>query len=236
MKKSHNMNVTEETKHTCEFCKKEFVRERTLFTHTCTIKNRWLSKDLPGNRIGFQAYVQFYKKNSAKKNLKTYEEFIRDPFYSAFTKFGIYCVDIKCVNITRYNDWLLKNNIKIDNWATDTNYTKFLCEYLLVEDPLDAIHRSIEHIIEKATNESVLTKDYLRYGNTNVISNEIAKGKISPWLLYCSNSGVKFIESLRSDQQKMIMDYIDPEKWALKFHREPDITKQVKEILYAGGY
>jgi hypothetical protein len=55
-------------------------------------------------------------------------------------------------------------------------------------------------------------------------------------MLYQSDSGVEFLSTLRDDQQKMIMDYINPEQWALKFNRDPANVKQVKELLNAGGY
>jgi hypothetical protein len=34
----------------------------------------------------------------------------------------------------------------------------------------------------------------------------------------------------------MIIDYINPELWKIKFNREPENVKQVKELLNAGGY
>ena len=55
-------------------------------------------------------------------------------------------------------------------------------------------------------------------------------------MLFHSKSGVDFMDRLESTQVKMIIDYIDPEKWALKFHREPENVRTVKEILTAGGY
>jgi len=232
------MKKTEETKsaHGCEFCKATFQRESTILKHICEPKRRWLERDRQGNRVGFQAWLQFYKKNTAGTKNRTYEEFIKNPYYLAFIKFGLYCVEIKCINVSRFSDWLLKNSIRIDNWRQDTNYTKFLCEYLRIEDPLDAIHRSIEITIEKAEAENIQSRDYLRYGNPNNICYEIARGRISPWMLYQSDSGVQFLSTLRDDQQKMIMDYINPEQWALKFNRDPANVKQVKELLYAGGY
>jgi len=225
-----------DTKHTCEFCKAVFQRENTILKHICETKRRWLDRDRQGNRVGFQAWLQFYKKNTSGTKNRTYEEFIKNPYYIAFVKFGSYCVDIKCINVGRFSDWLLKNSIRVDNWQQDSNYTKFLCEYLRIEDPLDAIHRSIETTIEKAEIENIQSKDYLRYGNVNSICYEIARGRISPWMLYQSNSGIEFLDALRDDQQKMIMDYINPEQWAIKFTRDKEIVKQVKELLQDGGY
>jgi hypothetical protein len=220
----------------CEFCAGEYLRESTLLTHMCESKRRWMNKDLQGNRIAYQAFVQFYKKNSASKKAKTNEEFIKSPYYTAFVKFGNHCVEINALNVSRYADWLLKNQIKIDTWCSDTSYTKYLIEYLRIEDPLDGIARSVEATIEWSTKDNILSKDYLRYGNPNRICHLVSVGKISPWMLYQSDSGVKFLETLNPELAKMIMDYINPEQWALKFHREPENVRTVKEILKAGGY
>ena len=224
------------TIHSCEFCKAEFARESTILKHICEPKRRWLQKDMHGNRIGYQAFIQFYKKNSASKKQKTYEEFIKSPYYTAFVKFGNHCVDINALNVSRYADWLVKSQIRIDTWCTDTNYNNYLLEYIRTEDPLDAIHRSIETTMLMAEKEKIQSKDYLRYGNVNRICLEITRGRISPWMLFQSESGIKFVESLDPVQIKFVFDYIDPEKWALKFHREPENVKQVKELLNAGGY
>jgi hypothetical protein len=236
------LNSTKETeeiskpKYGCEFCGRNFLRESTVLKHICEYKHRWLEKDRLSNRLGFQAWLEFYKKNSASKKQKTYEEFIKSAYYTAFVKFGSYCVDINALNVSRFADWLVKNQIKIDTWTTDSIYTKYLIEYLRTEDPLDAIHRSVESTIELAAKETIQSKDYLRYGNVNRICLEITRGRISPWMLFQSKSGVDFMDRLDSMQVKIIIDYIDPEKWALKFHREPENVSTVKEILTAGGY
>lgn len=212
------------------------MRERTLLSHMCETKHRWLDKDKVGNRLGFQSFVQFYKKHSSAKNTKTYDEFIRSPYYSAFVKFGSYCADANVVNVSRFVDWLLAEQISIDNWTSDKVYTKFLIEYLRKEDAFDAIHRSVETTIKLAENENIQPHDLLRYGNTNKICYQVTLGKISPWMLYQSNSGVQFLDTLNPDHAKLIIDYIDPEQWALKFKREPDLVRQIKEVLTLGGY
>lgn len=223
-------------KYGCDFCGRDFARESTIMKHICESKQRWLSKDLKGNRIGFQAWLEFYKKNTSTKKQKTYEDFIKSAYYTAFVKFGNYCANVNAINISRFTDWLLKNQIKIDNWCSDTTYTKYLIEYLRTEDPFDAIARSVETSIEWAEKDNILPRDYLRYGNPNRICQLISVGKISPWMLFQSESGVRFLDTLNPESVKMIIDYINPEQWALKFHRTPEHVREVKEILKAGGY
>lgn len=223
------------SKFKCEFCEKEFVKENTLLKHVCESKRRWQDKDKRGNQLGFQAWVRFYSKHTSKKK-KEYTDFVKSSYYSAFVKFGNYCVDAQVMNVPRYVDYLLKEKISIDLWNRDSSYTKFIIDYCKVEDPLDAIARSIETTVQLARIENIQTKDVLRYGNVNRICFEITKGKISPWMLYQSSSGLSFLEKLDNTQQKMILDYINPEQWALKFHRQKNIIPEVKELLHAGGY
>lgn len=229
-------NVVTKNTFGCEFCNRSFHRETSIATHLCENKRRWQDKEQAGNRIGFQAWLEFYKKNTVTKKTRTYLDFIKSAYYIAFVKFGHYCVNIKALNINCYADWLLKNSISIDNWCSDTNYTKFVIEYLKTEDPFDAIARSIETTIVLAKNESIQGQDYLRYGNRNKLCYIITTGKISPWLLYQSVSGIEFLETLDEVHQKMIIDYINPEQWAIKFMRNAEIVQQIKELLMAGGY
>jgi hypothetical protein len=219
----------------CEFCERDFVRENTLLKHICENKRRWQDKDKRGNQIGFQAWIQFYTKHSSRKK-KEYTDFIKNSYYSAFIKFGNYCLEAQVMNVPRYIDWLLKEKISIDQWNRDSNYTKFIIDYCKNEDPLDAIARSIETTVALAEQDRIQTKDVLRYGNRNKICFEITKGKISPWMLYHSESGIEFISKLDTTQEKMILDYINPEQWAIKFKKHKNIIPEVKELLRAGGY
>jgi hypothetical protein len=223
-------------KYGCEFCKREFARESTVAKHICEYKHRWLEKDRRGNQLGFQSWVQFYKKNTGSRKHNTYEEFIRSTYYIAFVKFGTFCVDVNVLNVSRYADWLLKNQIKIDNWCSDSTYTRYLIEYLRHEDSMDAIARSIETTIEKAEKEGIRSCDYLRYGNPNSICYQVTLGKISPWMLYHSDSGSRFLDTLNPDHVKIIIDYINPEQWALKFKKNPDDVSRVKNLLTQAGY
>lgn len=232
-----SMKKTEAIKHQCEFCEQEFVRESSFLKHICKYKHRWIEKDKQGNRIGFQAWLQFYSKTSmsSSKN-RTYIEFVKSPYYTAFVKFGTHCAEINAINISMFVEWLLKHQIKIDTWCKDTVYDKYLIEHLRTEDPYDAITRSIEYTIVKAEEEGIQSKDYLRYGNKNKISYAITTGKISPWMLFQSNSGVGFLDTLNPEHISMIISYINPELWTIKFKRDPEIAKQIKELLNAGGY
>lgn len=228
--------ATNTNKFGCDFCGRSFLRETTIEKHLCEYKQRWLNKDLVSNRIAFQAWLDFYNKNTNNTKKKTYNDFIKSAYYTAFVKFATYCVDTRVININRYIDYLLENQIKIDTWNTDTVYTRFLIEYLRIEDPYDAISRSIETAVEISTLEKIRTCDILRYANKNRICYNITTGRISPWMLYHSESGNKFLDNLDNTQVKMIIDYINPELWNIKFKRDPSVVAEIKKLLSMAGY
>ena len=239
MNKLLSMNENLETvkkQYGCEFCGRTFVRESTVLKHICEYKHRYLARDKQGNRIGYQCFLDFNKKHTASKKPKQYEEFIKSPYYIAFVKFGNYCVGINCLNVNRYIDWLLKNQIKIDNWCSDQTYSKFLCDHLRNEDPLDAIARSIETTIDLSKDANIQHNDIFKYGNVNKICYEITKGKISPWILYQSVSGTQFLDKLNPDHVRMIVDYINPELWAIKFKKDVEKVNEIKQLLKQAHY
>lgn len=220
----------------CDFCNRSFLKETTIEKHICESKRRWQDRNQLGNRVGFQCWLDFYVKNTFTKKQRTYLDFAKSAYYIAFVKFGNYCVDIKAINIPRYVDWLLENEIKVDAWTNDTNYNRFLIQYLKDEDPLDAIARSIENTIVLARDANIQTKDCLRYANRNRLIHCIMNGKISPWMLYHSESGLKLLEEIDESQQKIIIDYINPEAWAIKFKRFPEACDRVRKLLNEAGY
>lgn len=235
MKKSTTEKETKAT-FSCDFCNRSFVRESTFMKHLCEYKHRWLNKDEAGNRIGFNTFLQFYKKNTASKKQKTYMDYIKSSYYTAFNKFGHYCVQANVINVTAYADHLLKEQISIDNWNSDKNYTDFLIRYLRLEDPFDAVERSVKTCSDLSIDERIYPKDVLRYGNRNKICYKITTGKISPWMLYQSVSGREFLDKLNEGQVKLILDYINPEQWALRFKKYPEEVENIKTLLSEIGY
>jgi len=233
----NNMKETQvSNEFTCDFCNKSFVREQSFMVHMCETKRRVSDKNKQANRIGYQCWLEFYKRNTNSRKPKSYLDFAKSSYYLAFVKFGSYCSEINAININRYMDWLLDNQVRVDAWCSDQVYTKYLMQYLKEEDSLDAIARSIETTIKLVENENILAGDCLRYGNKNRICHVITTGRISPWMLYQSESGIEFLESLDEGQQRLIFDYINPELWALKFLRNKEQVKQVKELLKEAGY
>jgi hypothetical protein len=220
----------------CQYCKKDFQKETSLAVHLCEPKRRMQERSERGVELGYQAYLRFYEMTQGSAKLKTYEQFAESPYYRAFVKFGRYCVNTRTVNPKQFLEWLLKNNKKIDRWASDQLYTEYLLTYLQVENINDAMARAIEFGIEWAEKHSAQPHDCLRYGNNNAMCYAVTAGRISPWIIYNCDSGQKFLSELDSTQIAMIWPYIDSDVWQKKFQDYPADQEYVREILTKAGW
>lgn len=220
----------------CEFCQREFQRETSIAVHMCEQKRRRFERDEPGVRIGFQAYLRFYETQQGTARLKTHDDFCESAYYRAFVKFGRYCVATQVINPSRFMDWLLKNQKKIDNWCSDNLYTEYLQWYLPAEAVDDALARAMEYSMTWSETNGHPANHCLRYGNTNKICYEITTGRISPWVIYNSESGQKFLSECSSEQLAMIWPYINSDVWQKKFHDYTADQAYVTDILKKAGW
>jgi hypothetical protein len=64
----------------------------------------------------------------------------------------------------------------------------------------------------------------------------VTAGRISPWVIYNSESGQKFLGELDATQIAMIWPYIDSDFWMKKFSDYPADQEYVKDILQKAGW
>ena len=222
--------------YTCQYCRKDFVKESSLAVHSCEPRRRRQEQSERGVQLGLQAYLKFYQLTQGSAKLKTFDDFADSPYYRAFVKFGRYCVDIRAINPARFIEYVLKQNKKIDHWCRDSIYTEYLLDYLRVENVNDALARAIEFGITWQEQTSNPAHDCLRYGNSNAMCHAITTGRISPWIIYNSESGQQFLSELSTEQIAMIWSYIDSDFWMKKFQDYPADQEYAKDILSKAGW
>lgn len=220
----------------CQYCKKSFQRESTLAVHLCEPKRRHQERNERGVELGFQSYIRFYEMTQGSAKLKTFEDFADSPYYRAFVKFGRYCVNTRAINPRQFTEWLLKNNKKLDYWASDQIYTEYLLQYLRLEHVNDALARAVEYAIDWAEKNDSPPHDCLRYGNHNAICHAITTGRISPWVIYNCSSGQAFLNDIDTTQVAMIWPYIDSDIWQQRFKDYMADQEYAKDILLKAGW
>jgi hypothetical protein len=230
------METQIKTNHICKYCEKSFQRETSLAVHICEAKRRHQEKNEIGVQIGLQSYLRFFEITQGSAKLKTFDDFVRSPYYRAFVKYGRYCVAIRAINVSRFTEWLLKNNKKIDHWCRDSVYTEYINVYVRQEAISDALERALEEAVAWSEETGNPDRDYLRYGNSNRICYAISNGRVSPWVLYNCDSGQEFLSMLNSEQIAMIWSIIDSDFWQKKFQDYTADTEYVRTMLRKTGW
>jgi hypothetical protein len=222
----------------CKYCDKEFRKESTLSAHLCEQKRRWQQEKETGVQWGLHAYLRFYETTQGSAKLKNYEHFVNSPYYSAFVRYGRCQVAIRSINYTSFTDWLLRNNKKLDQWCKDSFYEEWLHDYLRKENVQDALERALKEMTDYADANPDLKngyRDYFRFGNANRICHHICSGRISPWVIFNSSSGIEFLESLDEGQIEIIMNWIEPAYWQQKFKDYAADTEWSRHVLKEAG-
>jgi len=220
---------------TCKWCEKEFRNERTLSAHMCPKKRRWADREMTHVRLGFRVFQMFYELSTTASKPKTIEDFIRSQYYEAFVKFGRSCVRNEYLEPEKFAEWLIKNGKKLADWSKDSLYDEFLLEYVKKETGIRALERSILYLAEWSEDNSCDWQDYFKVVSTPRAVHDIRAAKISPWLLYLSDTGRELLTRFNDEQVKMINHIIDAKFWFKVFAKNTEEVEEVKTACETAG-
>jgi hypothetical protein len=215
----------------CEFCGKKFVRPRTLVSHACEPKRRHQQKDDPWVRIAFQCFLEFQRTlGSAALRNCTYTDFADSAYYLGFVKFGRYVCETNVVEPLRYCRWLLRNHKKLDHWTRDILYEQFLLEWVYSESVDTALERAVLAMSEWAQQQQSRECDYFKYATPARVSFDIARGRITGWMLYASQTGADFLQSLSADQLSTLWPWVDSDRWYKQFAQQKEDFEWARQL------
>jgi hypothetical protein len=218
----------------CEFCKKDFTREKSLINHMCEKKRRWLWKDEKYIRIGFMAFQKFYELSLKSKKTKTYEEFMDSKYFTAFTKFGRYIENIVAIEPMGFTEFLIKGNVRLDDWTNEVWYESWTRELAKKEDPMKAVERNILLMEQWGREYDENWVDFFRKVSPSQATIWIRKGRISPWLLY-SGVGQPLFDRMSDEQLGLVKEWINPMFWLPKIRDNKKEVENIRLILQEAG-
>jgi len=229
------MSATVQADAECKWCSKTFKSERTLAAHMCVRKRRWADKDMTHCRLGLRVFQIFYEIGTNAKKTKTMEDFVASQYYTEFVKFGRSCVRNEYLDPEAFAEWLVKEGKKLKVWSDDVTYDEFLLYHVKRETGLRALERSIIYLSSWGKETGNPWQDYFRMISTNRAIHDIRAAKISPWLIYLSETGAEMLTRLNSEQIKMIEHVIDAQFWAGVFQKHLEEVDAVEETCKAAG-
>ena len=218
----------------CDYCKKEFKREATLLSHSCEKKRRWLQRDEQQVRIAYYAWSKFML-NVNRKKVFTYEDFMNSKLYSGFVRYGNHMKVLNAVEPNKFTEYLIKHNVKLQDWTKDFIYETYVKELISKESPDKAIERGLKVIENWALDNDKEMKDFFPELNENQGVYLIITGKLSPWVLFCASNSNSFMNRLNVEQATLVEKYIDRSRWKLKLKQFKIEVNTIQEVLKENG-
>ncbi len=205
--------------------KKSFQKESTLLAHSCEKKRRWQAKDNQDVLIGFASYDLFYRIEMQSKP-KEYKDFVDSQYYTAFVKFGAYCINTKVIDQEQFTRWLIKNKVKLKDWPTDKMYLLFVQDHCKRESVERALERFVKH-----ASETEYFDTFWETANGYLIADWIEVGKISPWIIISSRRAEQAIGKMPDECVNRIANCIDADYWSKKRQLNPHDAHFIQEMI-----
>jgi hypothetical protein len=215
----------------CEYCGKEFAKEKTLVVHVCEQKRRHMSKNERHVQAGLLTFQRFYEISQKSKTPKSFEDFANSSFYNAMVKFGSFLINTAPVNPEMFIDFVIRSGVKLDHWCRDELYETYIAE-LIKKEPVDgAIQRTIKTMMDWSDENSAPWEHYFQYVNLNRATHDIKEGLISPWLLLNTKSGKELLQRMNDEQLEIVGPMIDPQFWMRRFKALPADVELIKDVI-----
>lgn len=210
------------------------MKERFFIVHTCAGKTRWLWKDEKHVKLGFMAFERFLKLSNFRKKTIDYNYFSKSRHYSAFVNFGKYLLDINAIEVEGFIDFLIKSQLKLDDWTLDITYSLWLRELAKKEPAERAVERSILLMEQWSKDTDIPWNHFFKEVNLSTAIRWINNGRISPWILYIA--GKPLLDRFNDDHLKLINEAIQPEFWAKKLAIQRKDVQFIKDVLQSVGF
>ena len=104
-----------------------------------------------------------------------------------------------------------------------------LKEYVKKEPGLKALERTIIYMSKWGEEHNQAWQTYFVNVSPSRAVYDIRSGKVSPWVLYLSDTGGTLLERFNDEQVKMIQDNIDPPFWMKLFKKNKDEVAEIKQ-------
>lgn len=230
------MSETEANNLKCPYCGKVYKTQKGFDNHECEQMRRFAARDEKHVRLALHLFNEFYLNQMYGKKQIDFETFEKSSYYKAFVKFGKYCVESKVVAPDKFVNWLIKNKIKLDRWASDRNYDRFLIQYLQIEPVADALERAIQYSIRWGEKKKMPSHYMLRYMSDFDLVRSIQNGNLSPWVLMFSKSGPDRLQALALPHQDGVWGYVSPDEWEDIIVKRSDDAAFVRSTLKLAGW
>lgn len=220
----------------CTFCHRSFRTEEAFGKHACEKKTRYLERDQPHSILAFKFYELFWKINYSNRQAKRdFMEFLNSRYYNGFVTFARHVIAINAIQPLDYAEFLMKANVPISKWCSDSLYDLYLKETIKRETPLQAVERNFRLMEQWSNDTGEDWRLFFRRIEPTLATKWIRSGRISPWVLYTSTTARDLLDRMTPEQISLVKEIIDPEFWSGKLSADRKTLDTIVEILSEEG-
>ena len=217
----------------CPYCSTAFSKEETLLSHFCEKRRRWMYKNDPEHRAGFNAYVAFMESMRRKKI--SYDSFISSGVYDRFISLGRYMIQQGVDRQDIFVNYMIRRNAEFDEWMKPELFKEYLIHLLRLETVEQGLVRSFKNMNKISDDNGIPLRDVFKKMSTYQFVDMVTSSRLSPWIIYNEFDARNLMASVTPDQATLIYDFIHPTFWLTKLKLNNDMVKQVKNILREAG-
>lgn len=216
----------------CRWCDKSFQKESTLVAHMCETKRRMLAENDRPNRIGYHSWLMFRKLMTPNaKKTPTYEDFVKNKYYSTFVKLGHRIVDLTIPDPDAFVRFLVMNSVKFSNWSKDWVYEMYIRELTKKETIQRASERTVLLMEQWGMTAGKDISCFWDDVSTTQALHWIRTGKLSPWVLLGTTQGKHLLNRFDEKQLQDVTAYIELDPWRIKIARNKKECEWMQEVF-----
>lgn len=213
----------------CRFCSKLFKRETSFLKHNCKERQRHFE----ASTIEAQTAFNIFKRWMFLKHKRdvSYDTFKLSRMYKGFLKFANY---YRLINgLTNLDEFLLlmiSRDILPSFWMCDRVLSYYI-DHIDKSSPVTKIDKTIQTILKICNVYECDTSEFFNNIEFEDMLTFIKLHKLSPWLLLNSNRFMMWVENLTEEQQYIMDNIIDSNKWLALFKEDPKSVKFAKQCV-----
>ena len=221
----------------CPYCNATFAREKTLITHMCKKKERYLNKNTKETLLAFEMWSKFrdFIQITVAANTSPMDVFLESQEFEAFYKFATYALETKLIKPLEFMKHALRSGTSIDIWTTTAERKKWIVQYLKGENAISAVERSIVAVNEWSLRTGYDWKTFFQNVSSERFIQLLSNGDISPWFIYASSTYNNILDRLSDNEFMELVDYMDPRVWKVKQHKSKEEFLRIQEVCKEFG-
>jgi hypothetical protein len=209
----------------CDFCKKDFVREKALLSHRCSVKVKIDELRSPTGQAAYHHYCAWMQEQ--RHSVQSIEAFGESLNYSPFLKFAAWAKSTCLPNPQAFIRLMVETRTPPGLWAKDTTYSMYLRAYDASVSPTDQFLNGIDLLQDIANEAGVSVSDVFSVLKPTEVAALIEKRKLTHWLLLCSEKFLAYRRELPEDERNLVTLPLQVGAALVRREQEPELVKQL---------